>query len=602
VPFLPDNKPFRPLSSPWKLIILGFILLIAFLEAGSALALVRLDFEQKYYQHKDRQVWDFSIIRPDSVYHIFYHTIHEVNPAAANGDTIWHGTSKDLKHWDLVGPILVVGPEYWDAGAMWAPDVFYDDATGIWKIAYTGCDVQMNQRICLAESPDLYTWKKVRPNPVLTPDPEVYIWNDSQWWSNFRDPFVYKVNDEWHILVTALQWQTQGTGVLYHGVSRDLIDWTDQGVIFSNDGNVPSNVLESPQYKVVGDYHYLFFGEYDTYGLSVISGLDPQDWTMANRTVFDFGYAPEIDEFDTGHYMVSRLAPYNHPQTDVRSYAVRLDTLEFGPDGTVDGVNSYPLNDNWESWSGIACQANPTFGDNPGFRGEESVGMVGNGYFGSGEYYQGPLSGKGQPGTRLGDVAKGSLNSYPFMVIGDRMDLLVSGGIYPETCFVALMDAGTDTVIYKETGNNQNLMTLRSWNLRPHKGQMCYIRIEDNETGEMGTINVDEIIEVVDTVSSTEHPDVRQVLMAHRAAPNPFNPMTIISFVLDRELEVEIRIHDLRGREIWTSGEVRATTGDNSVTWQGVDTHAQPAPAGTYLYSIEVQGAIAASGKLSLVK
>jgi len=165
-----------------------------------------------------------------------------------------------------------------------------------------------------------------------------------------------------------------------------------------------------------------------------------------------------------------------------------------------------------------------------------------------------------------------------------------------------MVDAATEEIIYLETGNNQALMTQRTWDLRPYQGQTFYIKIYDWETEEMGYINVDEIIEVVDSVSSIQSPDPRQVLTDHFASPNPFNPMTMIRFALNSDLVVKVRIHDIRGREIWSSSSIQATMGDNFVAWQGKDRHGQPAPAGTYLYSIETQGTIAASGKLSLVK
>ena len=578
------------------------LLLPMMMVAGSAEALLRLDFEQKYFHHQDRQVWDFSLIRPDSVYHIFYHTIHEETPHATFGDTIWHSTSQDLKHWQIEGPILTVGQGYWDEGAIWAPDVFYDESSGLYKIAYTGCDSQMNQRICLAESPDLYQWTKSEFNPVIEADQNEYVWDGDQSWSNFRDPFIYRKNDQWHVLVTALQMQTQNTGVLYHGVSDDLLNWTDVGVFFSNEGDNSWRVLESPQYKKVGDYHYLFFGEFDTGGLSVVSSRMTEAWSMEERVVFDNGYAPEVDEFDPGHHIISRLANYLNPQTGVLSYAVRMDTLQFTPGGTIHVNRPPPLNEQWAVIDGISCGANPTFGDNPTFRGEDSVGMVGNSYFGSAEYYQGPLSGRGSPGTRIGSAARGFLESDPFIVTGDRMELLVGGGNYPETCYVAMVDAATHEIIYKETGNNQNLMTPRSWNLRPYQGQTFYIKIQDQEMGEMGYINVDEIHEVVDSLTGVFGPDPRQILTDHYASPNPFNPLTMIRFALNANLEVQVRIHDIRGREVWASGQIQASQGENFVTWQGKDHQGMPAPAGIYLYSIETQGTMAASGKLSLVK
>ncbi len=461
--------------------------------------LVRLDFEQKYFQHTDRQVWDFSIIRSDSVYHIYYHTILETTPNATRADTIWHATSPDLKHWNIEGPVLLVGPEPWDSGAIWAPDVFRDEANNRWAIAYTGCDDQFNQRICMAYSQDLYTWEKSPTNPTVVPDPDLYIWNPDGGWGNFRDPFVYRQDDQWHMLVTAKQSLTVTTGVLYHGTSNDLETWLDVGILFANDGVDPWRVPESSQYHVIGDYHHLFFGEFDTPGVTLLSAQQPDDWTMANRVLLDYGYAPEINEFDPGIRIFSRLAPFQHYNGIDLSYVVRLDTLVTDPDGANPSVHKpHPLDDNWAVHTGTSTLAAPTFGDNPLWRGEPSVGLVGNGYFGSKEYYQGPLSGRGGPGTKLGDSVTGLLESHPFIVAGQRMDLLVGGGNYPATLYVALVNAADSTIIYSETGLDNDLMTPREWDLVPYQGMECIIRIVDLETGPFGHINVDEIVEIHD--------------------------------------------------------------------------------------------------------
>ncbi len=243
--FSPTCRPLQSGSLNIHGLMVIFFLLPTLFAAGSAQALLRLDFEQKYFNHQDRQVWDFSIVRPDSVYHIFYHTIHESTPHASHADTIWHSTSQDLKHWTVQGPILVVGQGPWDSGAIWAPDVFFDEASDFWMIAYTGCDDNMNQRICMAESPDLFNWTKLDANPVLEPDPSQYAWDPDATWSDFRDPFIYREDDQWHILVTAKQLLSGATGVLYHGVSDDLLNWTDVGPFFINDGSATAATVVS---------------------------------------------------------------------------------------------------------------------------------------------------------------------------------------------------------------------------------------------------------------------------------------------------------------------------------------------------------------------
>ncbi len=578
----------------------GLLLMMAL--ASQADALVRFDFEQKYFQHRGRQVWDFSIIRPDSIYHIFYHTINEQTPSATFGDTIWHATSEDLKHWDSPVAVIVVGQGPWDDGAIWAPDVFRDEGNNRWVIAYTGCDANFNQSICLAFSNNLMQWTKSVYNPVAEADTAVYVWDKNGIWSDFRDPYIYRQDNQWHMLVTAEQNLGINTGVLYHGTSDDLLSWTDVGPLFVNDGATPGKVLESPQYKVIGTTHHLLFGEFNTTGTTILSAADPSGWTMANRVLLDYGYAPEVDEFDPGVRIFSRLANYYLPDGVNIGYVVRIDTLLTDPDGSNPSVyKPHPMDDNWVVHSGTSNLANPTFGDNPIWRGEATVGLVGHGYYGSKEYHQGPLSGRGSPGTMLGDAITGTAESYRFPITGDRMTLLVGGGNYPGTCYVALVDDADDSILYSETGGNNATMTPREWDLTPYQGRTCYVAIIDLETGAMGHINVDEIIEIADpTGVQDDAPALRPT--RHGAFPNPFNPRTTISFDLAQANQCEVRVHDLRGHLVWRSGAFAGLQGANGVVWDGQDATGSPAAAGTYLYAIEVAGQARASGKIALVK
>ncbi len=591
--------PLRRSAAIW---LCGLFLLLGLVFAPQAEALVRFDFEQKYYRHQDRQVWDFSIVRDESIYHIFYHSIHEHTPNAAHGDTIWQASSPDLRHWDSPVPILTVGQGSWDTGAIWAPEVFLDQARRRWTLAYTGCDDSYNQTICLAYSEDLVHWTKALDNPVVVPDTNLYIWDKDSSWSNFRDAYVYRQDNAWHMLATAKMNLGGITGVVYHGVSTDLATWTDVGPLFVNDGVDPSLVLESTQYHQIGTTHHLLFGEFDTMGTTILSAADPNDWTMANRVLLDYGYAPELDEFDAGVNIFSRLATYQLPNNQGLGYVVRLDTLTTDPDGTNPTVNRpHPLDNNWVVHSGTSNLANPTFGDNPIWRGEPSVGLVGNSYYSSREYFQGPLSGRGSPGTSLGNGVTGVAETYRFIVTGDYMTLLVGGGNYPTTCYVALVDDSDGTILHRETGDGSAPMTARLWDLVPFQGRTCYVTIVDQETGPMGHINVDEIIEFAAPATVGDNsPTLRPNW--HRAVPNPFNPRTTISFDLTQNASCEVRIHDLRGNLVWRSGQFEGLAGANAVKWSGQSIAGTPAAAGTYLYGIEINGTIRASAKISLVK
>lgn len=597
-----ENKPPPHRPRHGRVLSLLCYLLLWLAITSPAKALVRFDFEQKYFTHPGRQVWDFSITRAASLYHIFYHTIDEQTPSAALADTIWHATSPDLKHWDSPTPILISGQGPWDAGAIWAPDVFWDARTSQWILAYTGCDAQLNQTICLARSNDLNRWIKATSNPVAAPDTSVYLWSNSGNWSDFRDPYVYYQNNAWQLLATAKFKGPGRHGVIYHGTSKNLETWTDVGAFFVNDGATPWKVLESPQYHVIGTTHHLLFGEFDTAGTTILSAPSPAEWTMANRVLLDFGYAPEIDEFDPGVPIYSRLANYLLPNNSGIGYVVRMDTLLTDPDGSHPSVlHRNPMDANWVVHSGVANIAAPTFGDNPLWRGEPSVGLAGNSYYGSKEYYNGPLSGRGSPGTVLGDGTTGVAETYRFPVTGDRMTLLVGGGNYPATCYVALVDANTGAVLFSETGNGSDTMTPREWLLGPYRGRLCYVTIVDQEYGPMGHINVDEIIEVLDP-SGVDDRQLGARPTRPRAWPNPFNPRTTISFDLGLEKRCEVMIHDLSGRLVWRSGVFMGTSGTNAVTWPGRDTQGRAVAAGSYIYSVTTDGQQRASGKITLIK
>lgn len=572
--------------------------------AQAVRAMVRLDFDQKYFVHPGHQVWDFRLIKPDSISHIFYHAIPEGTPLATYGDTIWHATTRDLKHWDIVGPVVAVGQAEFEQGAVWAPDIVRDDANQMWVMAYTACDAGMNQRLALATSPDLFTWTKAPDNPVLEPDTLAYMWDSGSAWSNFRDPFVWRDQGLWHVILTAKKWYTSGTGVLYHGTSPDLTTWTDVGPIFINDGPEPWLVLESPLYRVIGDYHHLFCGLFDDAAISLLSATDPALWTMADSIHIESGsYAPDLTEYAPDRYLFGRIVPFILPQSSAYAYVARFDTLNTGTLGENPTIaKPHPLDEHWASHTGLTFNANPTFGDNPLWRGEPSVGLVGNGYFSSREYYQGPLAGIGAPGVSLGDGVQGRMDSKPFVIAGNRIDLLVGGGHYPETCYVALLAVADSSIFFQATGNGQELLTPVTWDVSGLSGTPCFIRIADAESGPMGHINVDEIIESRDTVSSVPPRGPVGPVTRVSVSPNPGNPVTAVSFALDHPAEVRLRILDLRGRAIWVSSPRQGIQGTNRILWNGRHSHGPAASAGTYIFAIEVQGSVAATGKLSLVK
>ncbi len=83
--------------------------------------------------------------------------------------------------------------------------------------------------------------------------------------------------------------------------------------------------------------------------------------------------------------------------------------------------------------------------------------------------------------------------------------------------------------------------------------------------------------------------------------PNPFNPITKISFELPVSSRVMLRIYDVRGNQIRTLVSGVMPFGSHTVTWNGTDDRGRAAPSGVYFYRIEAEG-FAATHKMMLLK
>jgi hypothetical protein len=595
-------------------------LLVPCLVPALAAALVSLDFETPYLVHPGQQVWDFCLVQHEGRYHAFYHTIPPEIQHPAAADTIWHAVSDDLRRWTLEGPALTSGPEWWDGQAVWAPDVVFDAASSRWAMLYTGVGQGMVQRACLAWSVDLVNWTKSPANPVFEPDSVIYYWAPSQNWSSFRDPFLYHDGQQWNMLSTAhlrLGGEPASRRAIVHrSVSPDLTDWQDQGVFFAHDGIVgQTHDFESVQYLVRDGWHHLFFTEQDPgiehHPTSHLMATDPAAWTMADRAFVDAGWAPEIKPFlsPSEAEIFARLAKDQNPVDGTWFVTARFDSIRFGPGGQPPRISyADPLGEDWLHRSGEVGAAAPTFGDNPTWRGAPAVGAQGHGWFGSVENYGGPLSGVGWPGALLGEMATGRLESRPFDFVGGFFRLLLAGGWHPATCYVGLVDDGTDEVLTTIHPNGESSLVQRLWDVRDFSGRRIRLVIVDEESGPGGWIAVDAIEEVEETsgVRDLDRENAREIpflpvtnLVAY---PNPFNSSTYLGCEVERAGSVSMEIFDLAGRIVWRSAPLETPAGEFRVHWDGRDIEGRGLPSGNYFCRVIHDGMATGGMRLNLVK
>lgn len=191
-----------------------------------------------------------GLVFQDGLFHVFY----QHNPDAPHwGRMHWgHAVSADLLAWRHL-PIAISpdddGPD--DFGC-WSGCIV--DGEGIASLFYTGVTLDGGQRrssIRRATSVDgLMTWSKAPGEPSV-PGPPGGIALDA-----FRDPFVFRDDDGWSMLVGAGTSDGLGAVLLYRSV--DLQSWTYRGSFLSADeisraDDADGPCWECPQLVQLGD-------------------------------------------------------------------------------------------------------------------------------------------------------------------------------------------------------------------------------------------------------------------------------------------------------------------------------------------------------------
>ena len=86
------------------------------------------------------------------------------------------------------------------------------------------------------------------------------------------------------------------------------------------------------------------------------------------------------------------------------------------------------------------------------------------------------------------------------------------------------------------------------------------------------------------------------------AVPNPFNPMTTISFDLPHSVTVNLDIFDIAGRRVRSLVQGRVMQeGSRAVVWNGQDDSGRQAATGVYFYRLQA-GEFTATGRMILIK
>ena len=272
----------------------------------------------------DHWVWDSWIADDGERYHLFFLKAarSEEGPGSRHARaSVGHATSTDLVDWveqaDALGPLAGA----WDDLAIWTGSVVRDD-DDLWRMYYTAISERgglTDQRLGLAVSDDLTTWRRVGTAPHVDIDPRWYktLTGDDTASETWRDPLVLRDpdGDGWHVVVCAraVGADPNDDGVLGHAHSADLATWavgpplSDPGAGFGQ--------LEVAQVRQVDGQWVLVFtchpdeqtperrarwGDHCTWSVAGPSALGP--WDVASARPFtalpDLFAAPLVQRRD----------------------------------------------------------------------------------------------------------------------------------------------------------------------------------------------------------------------------------------------------------------------------------------------------------------
>jgi hypothetical protein len=96
---------------------------------------------------------------------------------------------------------------------------------------------------------------------------------------------------------------------------------------------------------------------------------------------------------------------------------------------------------------------------------------------------------------------------------------------------------------------------------------------------------------------ATDDPELTRV----RIVPNPFNPMTTVSFDIPRQERLVVAVYDLGGRRLKVLADGVHPPGRHDVTWNGQDARGRAMPSGTYIVRLDSESGVEAR-KVMLIR
>jgi len=81
-------------------------------------------------------------------------------------------------------------------------------------------------------------------------------------------------------------------------------------------------------------------------------------------------------------------------------------------------------------------------------------------------------------------------------------------------------------------------------------------------------------------------------------SPNPLNELAVISYTLENQSEVELKVNNLKGQLIKTLHKDSQNKGEHVLSWDGSDNRNQALSSGLYFLRLSASGGILKTHKL----
>ena len=191
---------------------------------------------------------DFGVIVHEGRYHFFYfHGILTESSGFFPGQATFlgHASTANFFDWEVHDPVLPIRPGTWESASVGAPVLLRHD--GRFIMAYQGFNRYLSQDIGLAESDDLFEWKRFDSNPISPAKDKPWSFWRQDGPASCRDPHLLEYDGK--VWLTYTTNTKEKASCIAMCSTTDLVEWEDHGPILVG----PSDGYQLDPMQVIAD-------------------------------------------------------------------------------------------------------------------------------------------------------------------------------------------------------------------------------------------------------------------------------------------------------------------------------------------------------------